>query len=128
MAEDGITPREDTYNTLMNCALSSDNADKVPQLFDQLAELSLQPNSLSYNALITAFARMQNSSAAVRYIPLDQFSAESSTFCRNPLSTSGAPLQCLGASPLVFCALSLWDLTEGSRIVCAIVQMLTLQS
>ena len=97
MADDGITPREDTYNTLMNCALSSDNADKVPQLFDQLAELSLQPNSLSYNALITAFARMQNSSAAVRYIPLDQFSAESSTFCRgplNPLSTAGAPLQC----------------------------------
>ena len=65
MSEEGITPREDTYNTLMSAALASGNVKQVPELFDQLVNQSLTPSSLSYTSLITALGRMRDSTEAV---------------------------------------------------------------
>lgn len=68
MGEDGIHPREDTFNTLMDGALQNNDPQLVPQLFRQLVNLQLNPGSLSYTALITALARLSQPEAAVRIL------------------------------------------------------------
>ena len=65
MGEAGVHPREDTFNTLMEGALQNQDADLVPQLFQQLISLDLEPDSLSYTALITALARLSKPDVAV---------------------------------------------------------------
>lgn len=65
MGEAGLPLREDTFNTLMEGALSSDNPAAVPRLFRQLSELDLRPDSLSYMSLLTALGRLSRPDRAV---------------------------------------------------------------
>lgn len=65
MGEEGVHPREDTFNTLMEGALTAANPEMVPNLFKQLLGLRLRPDSLSYTSLITALSRLSRSEAAV---------------------------------------------------------------
>jgi pentatricopeptide repeat protein len=70
MGEEGVHPREDTFNTLMEGALAAENPDMVPNLFRQLLSLKLRPDSLSYTSLITALSRLSRSEAAVSHLPV----------------------------------------------------------
>ena len=72
MGEEGVHPREDTFNTLMEGALTADNPEMVPNLFKQLLGLRLRPDSLSYTALITALSRLSRYEAAVSHPLLAQ--------------------------------------------------------
>lgn len=68
MMQGGIRPREDTFNTLMTAALENNDAEVVPNLFNQLLSLNLKPDTLSYTALITALSRLNRPEAAVRHL------------------------------------------------------------
>lgn len=68
MSSQGITLREDTFNTLMASALKTDDTQLVPNLFSQLLSLNLRPDSLSFTALITALSRLYKPEEAVSFI------------------------------------------------------------
>ena len=66
MGETGLQPSSDTFNILMHSCLQRREPEGVPGLFEQLRGFGLQPDSLSYTALIAALARLSRTDDAVR--------------------------------------------------------------
>ena len=55
MLSRGVKPDVMTYNLMMNACLSSNQWDKVVQLFNAQADaINVEPDLISYNAVIVA--------------------------------------------------------------------------
>jgi len=61
----GMKPRTDTYNTLMGCAIDSDDPSLAIQLHTHLCQQGLRPDGVTYTILIQAHGRSRQLEKAV---------------------------------------------------------------
>jgi len=61
----GMKPRTDTYNTLMGCAIDSDDPFLAIQLHTHLCQQGLRPDGVTYTILIQAHGRSRQLEKAV---------------------------------------------------------------